>query len=32
LNQKLYWNQGDNIVQSNIFGTTISMNLSYRWK
>lgn len=32
LNQKLYWNQGDNIVQSNVFGTTISMNLSYRWK
>jgi TonB-dependent receptor len=30
LNQTLFWRQGDNVVQSNIFGTTFSLSLSYR--
>jgi len=30
LNQTLYWKQGDRIVQSNIFGTTISLSLQYK--
>ena len=31
LNQTLYWKQGDRIVQSNVFGTTISLSVAYRW-
>jgi hypothetical protein len=31
LNQTLYWKQGDNTVQSNVFGTTISLSIAYRW-
>lgn len=30
LNQALYWKQGDRIVQSNVFGTTASISLSYK--
>lgn len=32
LNQKLLWNQGDRLVQSNVFGTTYSLGVSYRWR
>ena len=32
LNQTLYWKQGDNTVQSNVFGTTFSLSIAYKWQ
>ncbi|MFM7157979.1 MAG: hypothetical protein ACKO0Y_09210, partial [Bacteroidota bacterium] len=32
LNQTLYWKQGDRTVQSNVFGSTFSLSISYKWQ